>query len=92
MPSFIAQGYDGFTWLKDLETIVSEEAAMTDTDLLLSIFGHDDKSSGKGDSEHSPHAMGIERARVLTVVGKNHPDSLPIARPAVEDRIRFVEV
>ncbi|KAL4997259.1 Metallo-dependent phosphatase-like protein [Aspergillus recurvatus] len=84
MPSFIAQGYDGFSWFAQLETVVNEEAAITEVDLLLAIFGHEESSDG------DIHAMGIERARVVTVVGQNPSDSLPIVKPVVEDRIRFV--
>ncbi|KAI9373838.1 Metallo-dependent phosphatase-like protein [Aspergillus egyptiacus] len=91
MPSFIAQGYDGFTWFSTVEAIVGEEAAMTDNGLLLTLFGHEE-SQGDGIIENTPHAMGIERARALTIVGHNPSDSLPIVRPIVEDRIRFVEV
>ncbi|KAL4921660.1 Metallo-dependent phosphatase-like protein [Aspergillus aurantiobrunneus] len=91
MPAFIAQGYDGFTWFAQMETIVGEEAAMTDAGLLLAIFGHDEESSEGGDPKNNAHAMGIERARALTVVGRNPSDSLPIVEPVVEDRIRFVE-
>ncbi|KAL2814698.1 Metallo-dependent phosphatase-like protein [Aspergillus cavernicola] len=93
MPSFIAQGYDGFTWFSTLETIVNQEAAMTDTGLLLNMFGHGEGLSHEGDSsENSGHAMGIRRARALIVVGQSPSDSLPIVRPVVEDRIRFIEV
>ncbi|KAF4217182.1 hypothetical protein CNMCM5878_006426 [Aspergillus fumigatiaffinis] len=88
MPSFIAQGHDGFTWFPQLETIVDEEGAMTDTALLLNIFGQGEESH-RGDS--SSHALGIERARNLTVVGHSSSDSLPVVNPAVEGRIRFVD-
>ncbi|KAL4881356.1 Metallo-dependent phosphatase-like protein [Aspergillus karnatakaensis] len=90
MPSFIAQGYDGFVWFSKTETIVGDEAAMTDIGLLLGIFGHGEESH-EGEQEVSPHAMGIERARATIVKGHNPGDSLPIVRPVVEDRIRFVE-
>lgn len=105
MPSFIAKGYDGFTWFPQAETIVGEEAAMIDTDLLLSIFehGHGDGdglssshggggvSGGDNGTESSPHAAGIERARTVIVVGRGPEDSLPVVKPVVEGRIRFVE-
>ncbi|RDW60400.1 uncharacterized protein DSM5745_10858 [Aspergillus mulundensis] len=85
MPSFIAQGYDGFSWFAGLQTIIEEEAAMTDIGLLLAIFGHGELP------DEDVHAAGIERARAATVVGLSPVDSLPIVRPVVEDRIRFVE-
>ncbi|KAL3446636.1 Metallo-dependent phosphatase-like protein [Aspergillus insuetus] len=86
MPSFIALGYDGFTWFATAETLVSDEAAVTDTSLLLTMFGND------GEASHSVHASSIERARAVTVVGRSPEDSLPIVKPVVDDRIRFVEV
>ncbi|KAL5048888.1 hypothetical protein BDW71DRAFT_205118 [Aspergillus fruticulosus] len=84
MPSFIAQGYDGFSWFAQLESIVSEEVAITEVDLLLAIFGHEESSDG------DMLAICIKRARAVTVVGQNPSDSLPIVKPVVEDRIRFV--
>ncbi|KAL4797213.1 Metallo-dependent phosphatase-like protein [Aspergillus venezuelensis] len=87
MPTFIAQGYDGFTWFSQAETIVGEEAAMTDSGLLLAIFGHREESSG---GDESAHTVGVERARAQIVVGYNTSDSLPLVKPVVEDRIRFI--
>jgi 2',3'-cyclic-nucleotide 2'-phosphodiesterase (5'-nucleotidase family) len=84
MPSFIARGYDGFSWFARLETLIGEEAAITEVGLLLAIFGHEESSDG------DMHAIGIERARAVTIVGQNPSDSLPIVKPVVEDRIRFV--
>ncbi|KAL4821736.1 Metallo-dependent phosphatase-like protein [Aspergillus spinulosporus] len=84
MPSFIARGYDGFSWFAQLETVVGEEAAITEVGLLLAIFGHEESSDG------DKHAIGIERARAVTIVGQNFSDSLPIVKPVVEDRIKFV--
>lgn len=89
MPGFIAQGFDGFSWFSQMETIVGEEAAMTDSGLLLAMLGHSEERAD-GDSDHNAHATGIERARTLTIVGQNSSDSLPIVSPVVEDRIRFV--
>lgn len=86
MPAFIAAGYDWFPWFAQMETGLGEEAGVTDAGLFLAILGH---SEGSGD-EPSVHAIGIERARAVTIVGQA-TDSLPIARPVVQDRIRFVE-
>ncbi|KAL2866638.1 bifunctional metallophosphatase/5'-nucleotidase [Aspergillus lucknowensis] len=91
MPSFIAQGYDGFTWFATLETVVGEEAAMTDTGLLLTMLGHGEESSDGVYSENGAHALGIERARTVTVGGQNPLDRLPVVKPVVDGRIRFVE-
>lgn len=89
MPGFIAQGFDGFSWFPQMETIVGEEAAMTDSGLLLAMLGHNEELAD-GDSDHNAHATGIERARALTIVGQNPSDFLPIVSPVVEDRIKFV--
>ncbi|BCS24585.1 bifunctional metallophosphatase/5'-nucleotidase [Aspergillus puulaauensis] len=89
MPGFIAQGFDGFSWFPQMETIVGEEAAMTDSGLLLAMLGHSEERAD-GDSDHNAHATGIERARTLTIVGQTPSDSLPIVSPVVENRIRFV--
>ena len=89
MPGFIAQGFDGFSWFPQMETIVGEEAAMTDSGLLLAMLGHSEELA-EGGSDHNAHATGIERARTLTIVGQNPSDFLPIVSPVVEDRIKFV--
>jgi 2',3'-cyclic-nucleotide 2'-phosphodiesterase (5'-nucleotidase family) len=86
MPSFIAYGYDGFTWFAAAETLVSDEAAVTDSGLLLTMFG------GNEEVPHGVHALNIARARAVTVVGRNPADSLPIVKPFLDGRIRFVEV
>lgn len=89
MPGFIAQGFDGFSWFSQMETLVGEEAAMTDSGLLLAMLGHSEELAD-GDLDHNAHAAGIERARTLIIVGQNPSDSLPIVSPVVEDRIKFV--
>lgn len=38
--SFIASGFDGYHCFKDEETLVDAEGAMTDTNLVLQIFGY----------------------------------------------------
>ncbi|KAK2756668.1 hypothetical protein FQN54_005113 [Arachnomyces sp. PD_36] len=40
MVSFIASGFDGYYCFKDEETVVDTEGAMTDTSLVLQIFGY----------------------------------------------------
>jgi 5'-nucleotidase, C-terminal domain len=94
MVSFIASGFDGYTWFKDEETLVSEEGAMTDTSLMLQIFRYslsercsDDAGEESEDDETS---QGIERARKAIIVAKDEADGLPIVGPAVDGRIRFV--
>ncbi|KAL5340503.1 Metallo-dependent phosphatase-like protein [Aspergillus crustosus] len=91
MPSFIAQGYDGFSWFSKAKTIVGEEAALSDTNLMLNIFGHGGEGlAHDGEVEDSPHVLGIERARKAIVVEHHPVDSFPIVKPVVEGRIRFV--
>lgn len=85
MPKFIADGFDGYTLLPAEQKIVDEETAITDTGLMLRIFGHGPES------ECDDHAMGIQRAQAVTIVGRAS-DGLPIVNPAVDGRIRFLEV
>lgn len=40
MVSFIACGFDGYHCFKDEETLIDTEGAMTDTNLVLQIFGY----------------------------------------------------
>jgi hypothetical protein len=40
MVSFIASGFDGYHCFKEEETLVDTEGAMTDTNLVLQIFGY----------------------------------------------------
>lgn len=91
LAGFIARGYDGYTWFPEEETIVNEEAAMTDTGLMLRIFGHGEEASDGDQSKNGQHVKGIERARKVTIVGRNVSDGLPIVNPRVDDRIRFIE-
>ncbi|KAL4756892.1 putative UDP-sugar hydrolase [Aspergillus foveolatus] len=84
LPKFIADGFDGFTLLPAEQTIVDEETAITDTGLMLRVLGHGPES------ECDDHAVGIQRAQAVTIVGKAS-DGLPIVNPAVDGRIRLVE-
>jgi 2',3'-cyclic-nucleotide 2'-phosphodiesterase (5'-nucleotidase family) len=88
IPSFIASGFDGYTWFPDQQTIIDGEAAVTDTALMLGIFG-DEVSSG--DPIHNRHEMGIERARRCIVVEHSDIDGLPIVAPITDGRITFIE-
>ncbi|RJE20033.1 2,3-cyclic-nucleotide 2-phosphodiesterase [Aspergillus sclerotialis] len=85
VPKFIADGFDGYTRFPAEETIIDPEAAITDTDLMLRIFGHNDKPNC------DDHAIGAERARAVTIVGHNASDGLPIVNPVTDGRIRFIE-
>lgn len=88
IPSFIASGFDGYTWFPDQQTVIDGEAAVTDTALMLGIFG-DEVSSG--DPIHNRHEMGIERARRCIVVEHSDIDGLPIVAPITDGRITFIE-
>ena len=84
MSLFISLGFDGYSWFPNEETLIGEEAAMTDTGLVLQIFGH-----GEGIQGNEAHVHGIERAQGVTISGRAG-DGFPIVNPAVDGRIRFV--
>ncbi|KAF7161052.1 hypothetical protein CNMCM5623_006729 [Aspergillus felis] len=84
MSSFIAAGFDGYTCFQSAETLVDKETAVTDTGILLQIFGYDKEGLNDGDT------TGIDRARRAIVCGMHGLDNLPIVSPVVEGRIRFV--
>ncbi|KAI1452114.1 Metallo-dependent phosphatase-like protein [Annulohypoxylon moriforme] len=97
MTAFIADGFDGYQCFRDQETLVSEEGAMTDTQLLLRMLGytagdenveHHDSSKGNFEEEN----MRIERARMAVVQDRNVETGLPSVAPMVEGRIKFVGV
>lgn len=94
MVSFIASGFDGYGCFKDEETLVGEEGAMTDTNLMLQIFGYSLSSShehgGKGDMLNET-TLGIERARRSIIVGQDEGDGLPVVAPTQDGRIELVE-
>lgn len=93
MVSFIASGFDGYSCFKDEETVVGEEGAMTDTKLMLQIFGYSLSScqgnGGKGDMLDET-TLGINRARKCIIVGKDKEDGLPFVAPTQNKRIEFV--
>ncbi|KAL8702576.1 MAG: hypothetical protein Q9201_004256 [Fulgogasparrea decipioides] len=97
MVSFIAAGFDGYVGLKDAETVVGEEGAMTDTGLLLKVLGYEsgakkdsvqeekDDKSGRDDETD----VAVARARAAIVSGYDPTDGLPIVGPAVDGRVEF---
>lgn len=95
MVSFIASGFDGYTWFKGEETIVGEEGAMTDTNLFLQIFRYSapDEQGGDGgeQKEDDETTYGIERARRAIIMDRDEADGLPVVAPTVAGRISFVE-
>lgn len=84
MSSLIAAGFDGYTCFQSLETLVDKETAVTDTGLLLRIFGYDKEGLNDGNT------TGIDRARRAIICGRHGLDSLPIVSPTVEAKIQFV--
>jgi UDP-sugar diphosphatase len=84
LPKFIGDGFDGYTSFPAEETIVDEETAITDTGLMLQIFGQ------KAEERCDDHELGIQRAQAVTIVG-TASDGLPIVNPVVDGRIRFIE-
>ncbi|KAL8955059.1 MAG: hypothetical protein Q9183_006807 [Haloplaca sp. 2 TL-2023] len=90
MVSFIAEGFDGYSDLKEGERVVGEEGAMTDTDLMLGVLGYekDGEKQRKGNDQTD---SAVERARMAVVVGYHERDGLPMVGPVVDGRIDFKE-
>lgn len=86
MVGFIADGFDGYGCFKSCETLVDEEGAMSDTELLLRVLGYERREQGMHGDE-----AGIERARTMVVNEWVGEPRLPVVRPEVEGRIRFVD-
>ncbi|KAK1223520.1 hypothetical protein PQX77_013597 [Marasmius sp. AFHP31] len=86
MTSFVGDGFDGFTCMRDDEsagvvTVVSFEGAMSDTGLLLQLFRSDQASLDDD---------GLRRAREAIVVRPEATDlGLPVVSPRVEQRIVY---
>ncbi|RHZ55741.1 bifunctional metallophosphatase/5'-nucleotidase [Aspergillus thermomutatus] len=83
MSSFVAAGFDGYTCFQSAETLVDKETAVTDSGLLLQVFGYEKGGLNGGDT------TGIDRARRAIVCGKHGLDKLPIVSPIVEARIQL---
>lgn len=104
MSSFIAAGFDGYVDMRDAETVVGEEGAMTDTGLLLNVLGYD-KVSSRTEKEGGRKISGVEqvydgddttnagiaRARGAIIWGYDSVDGLPIVNPITDGRITFRE-
>lgn len=91
MTNFIASGFDGYSCFQIAETLVDVEGAMTDTKLLLEIFGGAFTSRGTVDGDIADKATaGIFRAREAIIQRWNENDGLPVVGPRLEDRIKFV--
>ena len=90
MVSFIASGFDGYTYFRDEETLIEQEGAMTDTNLMLEIFQHNLPAENMRAADDKT-TQGIERARQVILFGQGSVDTLPIVAPVVDGRIRFVK-
>jgi 2',3'-cyclic-nucleotide 2'-phosphodiesterase (5'-nucleotidase family) len=88
MVDFIASGFDGYTCFKEATSLIDEEGAMTDTNLLLTIFRP--ASNGDITTPKDETWLGIERARATIIKDYDTLDGLPIINPAVEGRIDFL--
>lgn len=86
MVGFIADGFDGYGCFKDCDTLVGEEGAMSDTELLLRVLGYE-----RAEQEMDGDEAGIERARKMVIKEWVGEPRLPVVRPEVEGRIRFVD-
>lgn len=102
MSSFIASGFDGYVCLKDAEALIGDEAAVTDTSLMLDIFR--DPVLKRGSSNERSEVMevmemeekvelgqGIDRAREAVIVGHDDGYDVPLISPVIDGRIRFVD-
>ena len=87
MIAFIAEGFDGYTCFKDQETLVTEEGAITDTQLLLRTlgYGHDEETNSHDEAVDEDEAR-FKRAREH-IVTKWDRLGLPIVSPVIEGRI-----
>ncbi|KOS17835.1 Trifunctional nucleotide phosphoesterase protein [Escovopsis weberi] len=89
MVDFIASGFDGYSCFRDAETLVEKEGAMTDTNLLLQVFGAapaQEAGVGVVDS----NTEGIARAKGAIIRGSHVVNGLPVIGPKLEGRIQFV--
>ncbi|KAK8071154.1 2-3-cyclic-nucleotide 2-phosphodiesterase [Apiospora hydei] len=96
MVAFIADGFDGYVCFQDQETLVSEDAGFTDTQLLLRTLGYrygNEKKEGdmenmeEGDEGAELDELRFKRARGAISRQSSDVDGLPIVAPAIEGRI-----
>ncbi|KAK7946820.1 uncharacterized protein PG986_011141, partial [Apiospora aurea] len=96
MVAFIADGFDGYACFQDQETLVSEEAGFTDTQLLLRTLGYRYGDENKKEHGHSMREgdegveldeMRFKRARDAISRQSSTVDGLSIVAPTTEGRI-----
>ncbi|KJZ75313.1 hypothetical protein HIM_05239 [Hirsutella minnesotensis 3608] len=85
MAAFIADGFDGYASLCGQETLVAEEGAITDTQLLLRTLGYTPDGAKPEQDVSDDDERRIRRARQAIVKGSLA--GLPVVAPGVEDRI-----
>lgn len=91
MTNFIATGFDGYSCFQNTGTLIDAEGAMTDTNLLLEVFGGTFTAREKVDSEPvDTTTQGLMRARKAVIKKYNESDGFPIIGPSIEGRIRVV--
>ncbi|KAI1859841.1 hypothetical protein JX265_010290 [Neoarthrinium moseri] len=91
MTNFIAAGFDGYSCFESTETMIDVEGAMTDTNLLLEVFGGAFTSRDRVDGELNDNTTaGLMRARKEIVIAYNESDGLPVIRPRLEGRIKVI--
>ncbi len=91
MTNFIATGFDGYSCFENTDTIVDTEGAMTDTNLLLEVFGGAFTSRDKiGGEVNDATTAGIARAREAVIKRYNESDGLPVIQPRLEGRIEVL--
>ncbi|KJZ77718.1 hypothetical protein HIM_02895 [Hirsutella minnesotensis 3608] len=92
MVDFIALGFDGYSCFREAETLVEAEGAMTDTNLLLQVFGGalSKQEADITDADFDDDtAGGISRAKSAVIHRWHEVSKLPVIKPSIEGRIQF---
>lgn len=87
MVAFIADGFDGYSCLEDQQTLIDEESAMTDTQLLLRTFGYWSHKGNDATVDDDDDDEGIVRSR-RSIVSRSK-DGIPVVGPQKQGRIAF---
>lgn len=88
MADFIASGFDGYSCFKHAETLVDAEGAMTDTSLLLEIFGATSAREKDGEIADDRNAS-VERAKKAIIQRWHEVDGFPVVSPSLDGRIKI---
>jgi len=84
MVEFIADGFDGYACLKDQQTLIDEESAITDTQLLLRTLGYWGNHGNSGTVDNDERVV---RSRQSIIQGSE--DGFPVVGPQNDGRIAF---